>query len=493
MIQKLQDFKMKISQEFEIWIKKQISSLSQGHPLASESELAQRKGVSRSTVARVLSQLAQEGLIHRIQGKGSFVGKEPLAPTTQPNLERNTATSAELVADYFQNRMAYGEMRVGDIMPQIKAVSIRLKVNPATVIEGYRILVQKGLISKIGKSYWIDNTHELLGPMTKKTLIAFSPDEISTSHIYNNTMMSSAFVRFEMELNRFGYVIHYHKLSEFDALSKKWLRSSKVRPDAILLSGMVKPYIKAFPQNIFDFFKKDRDLKIKILIAGEIEKPKLKDCYHFHQSHSTTLSFRKLAKFIRERQYKRIVIVRDPGITKFRFSMAGLLRLRPECKFLMPKAPVLFCIKTVQPEKKIQQLINSSAGIKPGNPKVLNVSKYETVSADTLLKEMQTFTDYEQLALLAKPGDVFVFDYMRNAKSGLDAFSQKGFSIPKQISLIALEEDRKLIHEGISSCVPNWDAAGYIMAHALIGDVTFHQSRRGFLPADGVIWDRLTT
>ena len=126
MIQKLQDFIMKISQEFEIWIKKEISSLSQGHPLATESELAQRKGVSRSTVARVLGQLAQEGLIHRIQGKGPFVGKEPLPPTAEPKPDRNTSTSAELVADYFQNRMAFGEMRVGDIMPQIKAVSIRL-------------------------------------------------------------------------------------------------------------------------------------------------------------------------------------------------------------------------------------------------------------------------------------------------------------------------------------------------------------------------------
>jgi GntR family transcriptional regulator len=49
-----------------------ISSLQPGAPVPSEAELCRAYDVSRTTVRKALSELAQEGLVYSLQGKGTF-------------------------------------------------------------------------------------------------------------------------------------------------------------------------------------------------------------------------------------------------------------------------------------------------------------------------------------------------------------------------------------------------------------------------------------
>ena len=58
------------------------SELQPGDRLPSEPELIARYGVSRSTVREAVAALAQEGLLYRAQGKGTFVAvPKPIHPT----------------------------------------------------------------------------------------------------------------------------------------------------------------------------------------------------------------------------------------------------------------------------------------------------------------------------------------------------------------------------------------------------------------------------
>jgi GntR family transcriptional regulator len=60
-----------------------VASLEPGAKLPSERDLAERYGVARMTVRGAVGRLAQQGLVHRAQGQGTFVSEPRLAqPTT---------------------------------------------------------------------------------------------------------------------------------------------------------------------------------------------------------------------------------------------------------------------------------------------------------------------------------------------------------------------------------------------------------------------------
>ena len=59
-------------------LREDIAELGEGARIPSEPQLARDWGVSRFTVAKAVEQLADEGLITRRQGSGSFVAAAPL-------------------------------------------------------------------------------------------------------------------------------------------------------------------------------------------------------------------------------------------------------------------------------------------------------------------------------------------------------------------------------------------------------------------------------
>ncbi len=60
--------------------------LSKGRRLPGEDIIAKQLGVSRITVRNVMSDLAQEGVVSRVQGRGTFVNQEALEINIQLNI-----------------------------------------------------------------------------------------------------------------------------------------------------------------------------------------------------------------------------------------------------------------------------------------------------------------------------------------------------------------------------------------------------------------------
>ena len=64
-------------------------------PLSSEMTLADRYSVSRITIRKTLQRLEEEGLVHRIQGKGTY----PVAPSRKP-IQKSTSTPLESIISF---------------------------------------------------------------------------------------------------------------------------------------------------------------------------------------------------------------------------------------------------------------------------------------------------------------------------------------------------------------------------------------------------------
>lgn len=78
-----------------------------GERIPSEHELMHKFGVSRATVRKAISELVLEGWLHRIQGRGTFVGQ----PKFRQTLSRLTSFTED--------------MRVLGLTPRTKLISLR--------------------------------------------------------------------------------------------------------------------------------------------------------------------------------------------------------------------------------------------------------------------------------------------------------------------------------------------------------------------------------
>lgn len=84
--------------QLEELIKSQIVSgiLRPGDPLPTEAELQARFNVSRTTVRQAMANLERDGMIYRLQGKGTFISKPQ---KSQPHLSLLSSFSEEIRRD----------------------------------------------------------------------------------------------------------------------------------------------------------------------------------------------------------------------------------------------------------------------------------------------------------------------------------------------------------------------------------------------------------
>jgi len=103
-----------------------IGALRPGDPLPSERELADRYDVARMTVRAEITRLAAEGLVERVQGRGTFVAEARVA---------QAATLSSFTEDMRARGLTPGSQILGQgVVAADDLVARRLDVEPGTPV-----------------------------------------------------------------------------------------------------------------------------------------------------------------------------------------------------------------------------------------------------------------------------------------------------------------------------------------------------------------------
>jgi len=105
-------------------LRDKIAEWEIGHILPSESELCQTYSVSRTTVRKAIDELVHEGLVHRLQGKGTYVAPSKMKVHF---VQRRTGFFEDMVAQGF--RVKSHVLEKGVIAPT-KQVATTLELEP---------------------------------------------------------------------------------------------------------------------------------------------------------------------------------------------------------------------------------------------------------------------------------------------------------------------------------------------------------------------------
>jgi hypothetical protein len=206
-----------------------------------------------------------------------------------------------------------------------------------------------------------------------------------------------------------------------------------------------------------------------------------------------TMIARTLAHFCVESGYKSAAFFFDadePGAGNF----SNYIRIYGEIQALNPdfKFQIVVSARRSMGIARFRQRFVSPV-FKPDAYLASAIAKYSLAGMKRVLENICFTKDMLHQFPSQKTSDVWIFGNDSDAARAIEWCKPRRIKIPQQKAVIGLENNPAYSEYGITSCVIDHSTIGYLMAHALIGDIPLEHTRTGLVRTRAIVIERQTT
>lgn len=447
-----------------------------GGLLPTDRQLADRWGVSVRTVVRAMKVLAEEGVVVRVRGKGTFAA--PAAEQPPGSAQRETAVDG--LAESIKREIVSGRLIDREPLPAVKYLCRQFHASATTVSAAYRQLAREGIVSRVGRTYFVGQFAELVrGNRSGSVVVYRFPDEKGLRDLASRSF-GTTFHRMEDLLARRGYRVHYRPWEQLESDTRLWTPDRM--PRGLVLSSVQSGDYRRIRGVLRRVRRRHEPDRLPILCDySGTSIPRTQGLMTVMAGIGHDLA-RYLARFIIKKGWRRVTFVIDSGHFRHtgRFSnLWDFLIVRAELKRLAPGISWRMIVVRTTPQPPWDTL-----GIEfVGSWVARRLRAYGPVSSQALADEIAPVNNLSMgMEEHARSSDVVVFQRDEYAAQGLEWLSDRGLCVPEDIALVSTDDDPRFYHLGLSRVEVDWDGMGVMMAHFLLEPGRVPRGKGGTLP-----------
>lgn len=476
------------SQRLRSWILEQVNRSSRPIRLPSQADLATAWGVSETTVRAVVHELAREVPVTAVPGRGTLVGEVGAAVAVpEPSSFSHESVGEAILAD-----IRSGELKTGDALPQLKHVCMRFRIHPSTASRAYARLEQLGVVTRVGKRYWVGGFSALTMHHAGQCVVLFAESYGWLEKKGQPQHYRLPLQELEQELTRHGIAMRLRRFDEMPALRRGWTRSGRYPLGLVFLYRDQADYRRLYTAARGIRARSAIQRPAFVWIGGHVRsRDRLGDIY-CHGTVSTGIA-RRLAAFAAEHCLQSVTVLLRLRHVAFH-RLRDLLRLIPEIYRRGAGYRVRFAVVADKGELDghddvVEWLLSRC------DRQYLHgvIGKYGELELHDLHSLFEHYVTTEEAFERAAKEGLWICPAAPDARAAQAWLERRRVACPERVSLVCLEDLRETMLAGISCIVPDWRTIGYLLAHRLIGDIPVDHSHRGYVRTPARVVHRATT